>query len=252
MTIRDQIGALERLAAVDASLSELGTELAVGREALAGKREQLAGLTDKVAQHQRSLEEMERLRAEFMQDIRQMSHQIERSREKLGRCRSEREANAVQRELEELRKLYRDRETEVEKLVGLAEQARAEMDRVALEQSAVESELGASEGASTNRIAELEQAVEQAEAKRKEAITAVPVVLFRRYELIRKRRGTALAHTTDGKCSACNIVLPPMAFHQLRRGTELSQCPSCQRILYFKEPAPESAEPPADSPASPP
>lgn len=250
MTIRDQIGALERLATVDASLSELGTELAAGREALAGKREQLAGLMDKVAQHQRSLEEMERLRAEYMQDIRQMSHQIERSREKLGRCRSEREANAVQRELEELRKLYRDRETEVEKLVGLAEQARAEMDRVALEQTAVESELGASEGASTSRIAELEQAVEQGEAMRKEAVAAVPVVLFRRYELIRKRRGTALAHTTDGKCSACNIVLPPMAFHQLRRGTELSQCPSCQRILYFREP--ESAEPPADSPASPP
>lgn len=252
MTIRDQIEALERLSEVDAALSELGAELSAGREALAGKREHLAALTEKAAQHQRSLEEMERLRAEFMQDIRQMSHQIERSREKLGRCRSEREANAVQRELEELRKLYRDRETEVEKLVALAEQARAEMDRVAAEQATVDSELGASEGASTSRIAELEVAVAEAEGRRKGAVAAVPVVVFRRYELVRKRRGTALAHTTDGKCSACNIVLPPMAFHQLRRETELGQCPSCQRILYFKAPEPESAEPPADTPASPP
>ena len=54
----------------------------------------------------------------------QMSGQIERSREKLQRSRNERESNAAQREVEELRKLHRDREEELERLTTAADGAR--------------------------------------------------------------------------------------------------------------------------------
>ena len=69
---------------------------------------------------------MERTRNDLSGELRQMSRQIERSREKLSRCRTEREANAAQRELEELRKLYRDREQDIERLEALIGQAREE------------------------------------------------------------------------------------------------------------------------------
>ena len=58
--------------------------------------------------------------------------------------------------------------------------------------------------------------------------------LYRRYELIRKRKGTALASTTDGTCSACHMRLQPMLFQKLLRAEEFGQCPSCNRILYFR------------------
>ena len=57
---------------------------------------------------------------------------------------------------------------------------------------------------------------------------------YRRYEMIRQRKGTALAWTRDGTCSACNIRLQPMLFQKLLRAEEFGQCPSCNRILYFK------------------
>jgi uncharacterized protein len=65
-------------------------------------------------------------------------------------------------------------------------------------------------------------------------------VLYRRYEMVRKRRGSAVAYTYGGTCSACHIAISPMMFQKLRRGEELDQCPSCQRILYFRiDPSPE-------------
>src|SRR4029079_10689453 len=66
-----------------------------------------------------------RARSELQTEPRQMSQQIEKSRDKLNRSRNERESNAAQRELEELRKLVRDREEEVERLQAAAEGAKA-------------------------------------------------------------------------------------------------------------------------------
>ena len=67
---------------------------------------QLDELEGRIAASRASVEQMERTRGELIQEARQISVQMERSREKLSRCRTEREANAAQREIEELRKIY--------------------------------------------------------------------------------------------------------------------------------------------------
>jgi predicted nucleic acid-binding Zn-ribbon protein len=46
-----------------------------------------------------------------------------------------------------------------------------------------------------------------------------------------------VAWTFGGNCSACHMSISPMAFQRLRRGEDFDQCPSCQRILYWREPS---------------
>jgi uncharacterized protein len=166
-----------------------------------------------------------------------MSLQMDRSREKLARSRTEREVNAAQREIEELRKLYRDRELEIEKISGLAEQARVDMDGASSERAVLIGDLGANESQLAIRLGALERDVAAERDQRKELVKAVPPVLYRRYELVRKRRGSAVAWTFQGTCSACHIAISPMMFQRLRRGVDFEQCPSCQRILYYREEA---------------
>jgi predicted nucleic acid-binding Zn-ribbon protein len=93
-------------------------------------------------------------------------------------------------------------------------------------------------------MSDLESGVAEQRSQRKALAAAVPKVLYRRYELVRKRRGSAVAWTATGTCSACHIAISPMMFQKLRRGEELDQCPSCQRILYFRE------EPPVEEPST--
>ena len=244
MTIQPQIEALEALAAVDADLKELNEELDREREALAGQRSHLDELEASLARAQQSIEDMERMRNELMQEVRQMSVQVEKSREKLSRCRTEREANAAQREVEELRKLYRDREVEIEKLVGLIDEARGEVEKTQAEHEELSKELGASQSSVETHLGDVEQRAKAKQDERKQYIAKVKPQLYRRYELVRKRRGTAIAFASDGTCSECHMLLPPMLFQQLRRGEDFGQCPSCHRILYFRTepPATDSAE----------
>ncbi len=247
MTIQAQIEVLEALAAVDAELKELNDALALERADLQTKQSQLASLTERFDRGRKSVEDMEKMRNDLVGESRQMSLQVERSREKLSRCRTEREANAAQRELEELRKLFRDREQEIEKIESLISQGRGESTQVAGDKERLASDLGLSEGDVLGRLAVAEQAVAEKSAVRGELAKRVEGALYRRYELVRKRRGNAISHTRAGTCSACHMQLPPMLFQQLLRSEAFSQCPSCARILYFRPERPGEAEESAEN-----
>lgn len=248
-SIHEQIAALEGLSAIDAELAELSAQLDAHRETLSGKKQRLAELDERNQATQASVAEMDRLKGDLVHEVRQMSLQIDRSREKLTRCRNEREANAVQRELEELRKLFRDRELEVEKLATLGDQARTEAETTARQRDELLAELGASEGDVTQRVGELEAELAARDTSRAVIAQKLPGALLRRYETIRKRRTGAIAHTADGTCSGCHLAMPPQQFQLLMRGGKLDTCPHCSRIIYFKPPEPV-AEPPSDGATS--
>ncbi|MGH7437691.1 MAG: zinc ribbon domain-containing protein [Polyangiaceae bacterium] len=238
MSIPDQIRALERLAQIDAELKELQERLSQERATLEGLKSSISKLDEKLAGDRAGLGSMEKMRSELMLDVRNMNQQLEHSREKLSRSRTEREANAAQRELEELRKLIRDREDEITKLSASLDSSSQLIEAAEGEHKKLVDDLGAREGDISSKVGEAEGKVAEKEAERAAALKALPPVLYRRYETIRLKRVTAVARTTDGTCQACHMALPPQLFHRLRREPLLEQCPSCHRIIYFV--APES------------
>ncbi len=244
LSIPDQIRALEKLAQIDAELKEIEDQLTQERSTLDGLKSSLAKLDDKLATDRASLSSMDKTRGELVQDVRNMSQQVEHSREKLSRSRTEREANAAQRELEELRKLMRDREDEIGRLNTDAEASRLQIEATEAEHARLLADLGAREGDINSKLTVEEGRAQVKRTEREAAVKALPPQLYRRYETIRSKRSTGLARTTDGTCKACHMSLPPQLFHRLRREPTLDQCPSCNRIIYFAPPeAPVAPEP---------
>jgi uncharacterized protein len=237
VTIASQIEELETLAAIDAELAQLEEDQAKEQTSISQKRDRREELAQRLAAVKASLTEMESSRSDLLTEIRQMNVQIERSREKMSRCRNEKESLAVQRELEELRRLVRDREIDSEKLAQLIEQAKSDIANLTGEVQRIDSDLGTVEGPAKERLAELEMRLLVKRVERKTIVARIKPQTLSRYDLIRKRRGSAVASTTHGTCSACHISLPPMMFQQLMRREQLGQCPQCNRILYFRAPA---------------
>lgn len=243
MSIPDQIRALEELAAIDAGLKSLDDQLGQERSALEGLKASLKRLDDKLTVDRAQLTTLDKARNEHINEVRTLTHQIDQSRDKMNRSRNEREANAAQRELEELRKLMRDREIEVGRVTTDAEAIKQQVDGTDKEASAIREQLGATEGGATARIGELEGQRAETLKKREEAQKQLPMPLYRKYENVRSRRGTAIAQTTDGTCKACHMALPPQLFHRLRREPLIEQCPSCMRFIYYVPPPAADANP---------
>jgi predicted nucleic acid-binding Zn-ribbon protein len=236
LSIPDQILALERLAQIDAELKELHEQLAQERSTLDGLKSGIVTFDDRLGVDRGALAAMDKTRGELVQDVRNMTQQLDHSRDKLARSRTEREANAAQRELEELRKLVRDREDEIGKLTAGADAARQQIETTEVEHKKLVEELAARQGHISSKLSEVEGMAQRKRVERDAAVKALPAQLYRRYDMIRSKRGTALAQTSDGTCAACHMSLPPQLFHRLRREPILEQCPSCHRLIYFAPP----------------
>jgi uncharacterized protein len=233
VSIREQIAFLEELASIDIDIRRIDEQLEKQRSSLEGTRTEVKGLEERLKADRERLTEMEKTRGELTIELRQMSQQIERSREKLQRSRNERESNAAQRELEELRKLQRDREDEIEKIANLSESARLSIEDHDAKRTALVQALEGSVEGVTQALGELEREKASRGEERKKVVAKLPAMVYRRYESIRARRPYAIAKTHDGTCLGCHIAIPPMMFQKMLRQEEFEQCPNCRRILYY-------------------
>lgn len=199
-------------------------------------REGEASLRSVLEGTERALAEADKARGEAHHELRSSQNQIEQSRDKLARVRSERENQAVGRELEELRRIVRDQEGEMRKLDTLISEYREKIELTQSEIEKASGDLQGKGGSLNERIAELEASLAATATERAEAFKSIPTGIARKYELIKQKRGSAVATTTDGTCTACHIALPPQLFHNLRRASVHDQCPSCNRLIFFVPP----------------
>jgi uncharacterized protein len=73
-----------------------------------------------------------------------------------------------------------------------------------------------------------------------------PPVLQVFAQVSRNRKGLALAEAKDGLCTVCHVRIRPAIYYEVRRNTQVLQCESCTRILFY---VPPPAAPATDTPA---
>src|SRR6202034_4141268 len=83
------------------------------------------------------------------------------------------------------------------------------------------------------RTAEDEKLLAEWNAKRDQMRSGVNEDLLRHYERVSKFRGSGISEVLDHKCMACQVMLRPQIYNDVRTGQQTVVCDSCQRILYF-------------------
>src|SRR3990172_9084700 len=58
------------------------------------------------------------------------------------------------------------------------------------------------------------------------------------FQRVAKFRGSAVAEAADGMCVACHLKLRLQMFSDIRHNEEVTQCPACNRILYYEPQVP--------------
>lgn len=250
VSIEQQIPILVQLAAADAVAKELEANIEQERGEIDGVRVEVAGLTERLEIDHASIQEMEKTRGDLVQELRLMSGQIDRSRERLQRARNEREVNAAERELDELRKLQRDRDDEIKRLVSLVDLARTSIQEAEERKGELEARLEGSLEGSTKCIAELEAKLSANQKERLDATSKLPGLVLRRYESMHQRGKVPIAKTHDGTCLGCYVGLPPMMFHTMLSRREFEECPTCHRIIYYEPPPSPEEQQAADEEAA--
>ena len=80
--------------------------------------------------------------------------------------------------------------------------------------------------------AEDEKQLAEWNAKRDTVRAAIDTEVLRHYDRVFKFRGSGISEVRDQKCLACQVMLRPQTYNEVRAGASLVVCDSCQRILY--------------------
>ncbi len=79
------------------------------------------------------------------------------------------------------------------------------------------------------------------QARRDAAAAAIDPALLAEYERLRRgKRGQPVVPVRNGMCSACNVMLRPQLFNEVRTNESIIPCEQCGRILYYQEPPAEA------------
>lgn len=232
----EQFVALAKIADIDADALRTENELReipARIEALQGDVKKLGEL---LTAEKQSLADADRLLAAQDEELSNQNQALARSKQKGARARNMREADAVERELETIRRLMKEREAERAQLKEAITKRRLSVEKHDKEFLELESYAAQEQTKADARTAELRAALESVLAGRAALATKLPGDVLRRYDMIRsKRQGLGAAAIKDSSCSGCFVVLTPQQVIAIQRGQEFAQCPRCQRILYSRE-----------------
>lgn len=202
-------------------------------EALEGRLQQVR---DSVTAKTAEIESAESERQTCEENLATETANISRSEANLKGITTQKEYQAVNKEIAAAKKLIVELEEQILQKISTIEGLKAELAAMETDLAALEENLGLQETEIKARIAQEEAAVAADAEARAERIKSIPPGMFKRYEKLREvRRGIAVVEARAGGCMGCNMQLPPQMYNNLHRGEELITCPHCQRILVLKQ-----------------
>lgn len=161
---------------------------------------------------------------------------LSNAQKKLSSVKNHKEYEAVLKELDTLKKEINNLEYKILELSDNLEKYIKETDELKMEISKIEEELNThkakKEEENKDKIDELNRLKEE----REEVSGKIKKQLLSRYETIRKvRNNLAIVRVENETCTGCYMKVPPQLFVEVKKNTNIQQCPNCQRFLYYIE-----------------
>ena len=170
-------------------------------------------------------------------DIQAHEQKISKLRDQMSGAKNNEQYKAFQHEIEFIEKEISKAEDRILELMGESESLDQNVKKAEI---ALKEEKQVVEG--EKKVARERTAVDQSQldvlhGERKEAVAKLKPAVVKEYERIRKKwNGVAIAEVIAGRCDACQIVLRPQYWQDLKRGDELMACESCGRFLFHNPP----------------
>ena len=232
----EQLAALARIAEIDADALRSENELREIPERIAELAGNVKRLGELLELERTDLREADALLSAQDEEMQNQNQALARSRAKSARARNMREADAVERELEVIRRTMKEREEERDKLRQAIEKRRGSVGKHEKELAELEKFAAEEQQKADVRMAELRAQLDLVMAGRRELSAKLPPQILKRYDTIReKRAGMGAAAVKGGICAGCNTSLRPMQTIAVLRSETFEQCPRCIRLLFSPE-----------------
>jgi predicted nucleic acid-binding Zn-ribbon protein len=230
----EQVIALQRL---DSASHDAERRLAEEPERAARLEARLENARERVAAAKKRLAENQEARRAVEKDVAVHQGRLSKFRDQAMEVKTNQEYHAIQKEITFAQNEIKGIEEKILERMLEADELNAELKQAEAALAAEQKSVDADRKALAAENVELSAARERMAAERAAIVGTMDRSVLATFELVaRRRNGVAVAEARDGICTICHVRLRPQVFNNVRRNSDIIQCDSCQRILYFVPP----------------
>ncbi len=232
---------LLKLQDTDKEIRRLQDEIAEFPKRVAVIEHKLAGTRAQLEKAQAAVKADEAARRKYDTAINDLRGKISKYRDQSLDVKTNEQYKALLHEIQFAEKEIAANEDKILELMVNADARDKEVKAAQAELKAETAEIEREKEQARQRTAEDEKLLSEWRAKRDQVRGGVDESLLRHYERVSKFRGSGISEVRNQKCMACQVMLRPQTYNDVRSGQQTVVCDSCQRILYFN-PADELAD----------
>ena len=234
--MNDQIAQLVSLQLIDLEIDTIDKAIKVEQEALDARITKLAEKESYIQSLEEQVVQMEKDRRTLEDEMQDKIAHVKERQSKMMQVQTGREQTALLKEIEDAKKNAKENEEQVvelmEKIENLTNEAKEEKNLLKGEKGIVAEE--------TEKVRKAIERINKGKKtktnKRNNQAADLKPQLIKKYTTLRERRkGLAVVNVNNGVCQGCFMNLPPQQYNMLLKGDQLLDCPTCQRIVYYKE-----------------
>jgi predicted nucleic acid-binding Zn-ribbon protein len=231
--LKSELAILIRLQGIDLELRKINEEKSSVPEHLEALQKHLSSKEAELNELNERITEIQKRKVDVEDEFELENVRLGKSQKKLSSLKTNREYQALQKEINEIKKANAAREDEIlaimEETNSLQEEIKGKKQQVKQDRKEIKAEQKRIKQLQARLNAKIAALTEDSEAVSKD----ISPNLLTKYNFLKDRRaGVAIAAVTDGVCSACNMNIPPQLYNELLRDEKILTCPSCQRLIY--------------------
>ena len=228
-----EIENLLRLQEADKHIRRLQDEIAELPKRVAAIEHKLADTKAKLEKAQAAVKADEATRRKYDTTISDLRGKISKYRDQSLDVKTNDQYKALLHEIQFAEKDIAATEDKILELMLNADARDKEVKAAQADLKAETAEIEKEKAQARERTAEDEKQLAEWRAKRDQMRAGVNEDLLRHYERVSKFRGSGISEVKDHKCMACQVMLRPQTYNDVRTGQQTVVCDSCQRILYY-------------------
>lgn len=165
---------------------------------------------------------------------------LNKSQERLSSIQTNREYDAVHKEIEAQKALLASAESRKAALESDIEKGKAALEEAKQAYESAKAELQPQIDDLKTKIGAIDSVIAEIAAERAKVSPMVSLPTMRTYDSIRKKKKSGRAVSLVGKektCGVCFMILQPQLCSEIRRGTKIILCENCGSMLIWDEAA---------------
>ncbi|MEN6616491.1 MAG: C4-type zinc ribbon domain-containing protein [Syntrophorhabdus sp.] len=235
-TLEHELETLFEAQKIESMIMEGEQKLLQAPKKLKQMEDELLAVRQKIDKEKEIVEELEKERRKKEKELEVDKDKIKKLEGRLYDVKTNKEYQALLKEIE-LAKEANDRtEEDVLVLMDKVEDLKKDYESSTIHLKNIEKESEKERVEIEKDVKSMDEIIAKLTKERDSLLSIVSENLRNIYGILRERRGgVAVTNVRNGVCLGCNMNIPPQLFIEVTKNKALIQCPSCNRILFFRE-----------------